>query len=145
MAVSSDKVIHYTINTINTTSNVFKNFMKELLDKMTDEEKKTSIFILDNCFCYLIREMFELYYKQKLKILFGIPYMSNFNLIENMFGVIKNNTYRKLYKDYKSLIADIPKIIEEKIRKYQLNKIYKNILREYYVFIIKHKIKNLNE
>ena len=145
MAVSSDKVIHYTINTINTTSNVFKNFMKELLDKMTDEEKKTSIFILDNCFCYLIREMFELYYKQKLKILFGIPYMSNFNLIENMFGVIKNNTYRKLYKDYKSLIADIPKIIEEKIKKDQLNKMYKNILREYYDFIIKHKINNLNE
>ena len=40
MGVSSDKVIYYSLNEINTSSKVFKLFMQELINKLTKDEKK---------------------------------------------------------------------------------------------------------
>jgi transposase len=145
MGVSSERVLHYNITTTNTTSKTFKKFMEELLKKMTKEEKKRSLFIMDNCSCHLTAELFQLYHTNNLKILFNIPYMSNFNLIENVFRILKNNTYKKLFKSYKGLMKDLPKIINDKINEEVLKKLYKNVLLEYYNYILKNKSNNLNE
>ena len=59
-----------------------------------------------------------------MKILFNIPYFSNFNMVENVFRLIKNITYKKLYKIINYLIEDIKNIlIDDKTIK-SLNKLY---------------------
>lgn len=61
LAVSADKIFYYQINKINTTSNVFKNFMEQLIKNMTEEERENHVFILDNFAGHLTLEMFEFY------------------------------------------------------------------------------------
>jgi len=100
---------------------------------------------MDNCSCHLTRDLFEFYHENKLKVLFNIPYMSNFNLIENVFGLLKNYSYKKLYKNYKGLMKDIPIIIDKKIKSEQLRKIYKKTLLEYYNFILENKSFNFDK
>ena len=41
-----------------------------------DEEIQNNIIILDNLFCYLTSDLFELYNKGKFNILLNVPYKS---------------------------------------------------------------------
>lgn len=76
MGVSKKKIIHYELTNENTNSTTFLNFMKNLYDKLSEEERKKTIFILDNLPVHLTGELFD-YYKQKsIKILFNTPYLS---------------------------------------------------------------------
>ena len=135
MAVNSYKICHYKLNDNSTTSHEFKKFMEELISKLTEEEKKKSIFVLDNLTSHLTEEMFSFYNKNNLKILFNIPYKSNFNMIELAFRNIKNLTYKKLYSKIENLKHDIKTIIEGDLIKSSLAKLFKETLKEYQNFI----------
>ena len=50
LAVSNEKVFHFKIYKENTSSSVFKVFMDELLQKVSNEERESHIIILDNFF-----------------------------------------------------------------------------------------------
>lgn len=135
MAVNSYKICHYKLNDNSTTSHEFKIFMEELISKLTEEEKKKSIFVLDNLTSHLTEEMFSFYNKNNLKILFNVPYKSNFNMIEIAFRNIKNLTYKKLYSRLEDLKKDIKTIIEGDLIKSSLGKLFKETLKEYQNFI----------
>lgn len=79
--------------------------------------------------------MFSFYNKNNLKILFNIPYKSNFNMIELAFRNIKNLTYKKLYSKIENLKHDIKAIIEGDLIKSSLAKLFKETLIEYQNFI----------
>ena len=104
MAVSEKQVIYYKISEINTSGEQFLIFMKDLIDKMDDNDKKHSIFIMDNLSSHLTLELFQFYFNNDLKVLFTIPYKSTFNMIEKVFRHIKNNTYKKIYGNKKELL-----------------------------------------
>ena len=135
IGVSQDKVFHYVLNEYNTNSKAFKEFILGMINKMTDEEKLNHILILDNCTSHLTMEIFDLFYKYKLKVLFCIPYLSKFNMVENVFRFIKNYTYKRLYKNVVSLGNDIKDIINNNVNKNLLNKLFKEVLIEYQKFI----------
>ena len=59
MAVSGERIIHYYLTKENTDSNIFYNFMKDLNKKLTDDERKKSIIIMDNLPSHLTKEFFE--------------------------------------------------------------------------------------
>jgi hypothetical protein len=141
IGVSQDKVFHYSLNEQNTTSKKFKEFMIGMLKKMTEEEKKNHILILDNCTSHLTAENFDLYKTNKLKILFGVPYLSKFNMVENIFRYIKNYTYKRLYKNITILGNDIKDIIDNNVNKNLLDRLFKEVLIEYQEYI-KEKINN---
>ena len=144
MAVSSTKIFHYKINRASTTSLEFKIFFEELLDKMTNEEKKNHIFIMDNLKAHLTLELFELYYNNNLKILFNIPYKSSFNMIEKVFRYIKNLTYKQIFSSQNKFVNKIIEIIESEKLKITLKKLFKETLNIYEDFIKSNSIKNLN-
>ena len=98
LAVSNEKVFHFKINKENTTSSVFKVFMDELLQKMSKEERESHIIILDNFSGHLTYDLFQFYQENNMKILFNIPYFSTFNMVENVFRLIKNITYKNYIK-----------------------------------------------
>ena len=99
---------------------------------------------MDNCSCHLANELFETYYINNLKILFNVPYLSNFNMVENVFRLIKNNIYKKLYNSTYELKSDIIKILDDKKTKSSLNNLFNETLGEYIEFIKKNENVNLN-
>lgn len=144
LAVSPEKIIHHKFEKENTTSITFKNFFLEMLEKIGKNELQKYIFILDNCTSHLTYDLFKIYQDSKLKVLFNVPYLSNFNMVENMFRLVKNRTYKKLYNDLNILIEDIENIFKEEKTIISLKKLYIETLREYFNFINKYKYFNFN-
>ena len=145
LAVSDTKVLNYQINEENTNSTIFKNFMIQLLEKMGEEEKKQHVFIMDNFAGHLTPELFEFYRANKIKVLFGVPYASHYNMVENVFRLIKNKTYKKLYKSIELLITDIKEILNDNKALLSLKKLFNETVGEYLKFIQENKHINLNE
>ena len=145
LAVSDTKVLNYQINEENTNSTIFKNFMIQLLEKMGEEEKKQHVFIMDNFAGHLTPELFEFYRANKIKVLFGVPYASHYNMVENVFRLIKNKTYKKLYKSIELLITDIKEILNDNKTLLSLKKLFNETVEEYLKFIQENKHINLNE
>ena len=144
LAVSNENIIHYKIQEENTNSYNFNKFMKELIEKIDKNDIQNYVVIMDNCSCHLTNELFETYYNNNLKILFNVPYLSNFNMVENVFRLIKNNTYKKLYNSTYELKSDIIKILDDKKTKSSLNNLFNETLGEYIEFIKKNENVNLN-
>ena len=144
MAVNRKKIFHFKMNNESTDSNTFKKFMEEMLQKMTQEEIKNSVFVLDNLISHKTLELYKFYSERKLKILFNAPYISEFNMIEFFFRYLKNITYKKLYSSINELKKDLLEIINEPKSKEVLEKIYKETLGNYISFYNENKNLNFN-
>ena len=62
MAVSNNKIFHYMITQESTDNKIFKKFMNELIEKMTDEEKMQNFIVKDNLSCHLTSDLFSFYH-----------------------------------------------------------------------------------
>ena len=144
MGVSFKNIIKYEIINKYTNSDNFLEFMKELIDSLTNEEKKSSFIILDNCTSHLSPKLFQFYFEQKLKILFNVPYQSTFNMIENCFRFIKNLTYKRLYNNINELNTDVKNINEGNDLKDSGKNLYKETLLVYRNYINSNYNINLN-
>jgi len=144
MAVSKHKIYHYTLTSENINNEVFKKYISDFAKKLDENEKKNSILIMDNMSSHLTNELFEIYYKNKLKVLFNVPYKSMWNMIELVFRQIKNITYKRLYKNIKHLENDIKDIIQSGIIENSLPSFYQETLIHYSNFINEYKNYNLN-
>lgn len=82
--------------------------------------------------------------KEKLKVLFTVPYQSCFNPIELCFRCIKNIIYKKIYLNIRSLKKDIIDILNRDKIKETLFKNFIETLLKYKSFIIKNQNVNLN-
>ena len=118
--------------------------MSELIEKFKEKEVEKYLFILDNFSGHLTLELFEFYKEKKIKILFGVPYASNFNMIENVFRLIKNNTYIKLYDSTETIAKDIIEILGRDSTRNSLNNLFIETLGEYISFIEENNLINLN-
>ena len=135
MAVNNDRIIHYHLTNENTNSDNFLNFMNELYQNLNQNEKENSIFIMDNLTSHLTKPLFEFYYKKKLKVLFNVPYLSKFNMIEICFRTLKNITYKKIFANISELKNEIKNIIKGDYLNSLLNKLYKETLNNYINYI----------
>ena len=135
MAVSPYKTVYFEITNKNTNSNVFKDFFENMLNKLSNEEKTRSVFILDNLSSHATLQMFDFYNSKKLKILFGVPYFSKLNMIELCFRGIKNILYKNLFSTIKDVEEKVKKIIMDNdfISSYKF--FFKETLNNYLNFI----------
>lgn len=144
MAVSTKKILYYKITTENTDGKIFSQFLKEFLVALNEEEKNTSLIILDNCTAHLVYECFQIFNENKLKVLFTVPYRSNFNQIELVFRSIKNITYKELFSSIENLKNRLEQIIKSEELNKTINLLFKDILNNYLNFIKEYKTFNLN-
>ena len=135
MAVSPQKIIYYDLTESNTDNNTFKNFMEGLVNNMQNEEIQNHIIILDNLSSHLTNDLFEFYKNKNLKVLFNIPYNSPWNMIELVFRLIKNITYKRIYNNINSLKADVIEIIKSGKIEASLPRLYKETINQYINFI----------
>ena len=66
IGVSKYKVIKYKIIEEETNSDNFSQFMSELINAMTEQEKNNSLIIMDNCTSHLSPQLFKFYDDNKL-------------------------------------------------------------------------------
>ena len=118
--------------------------MKDSNKNLTDDEKKNSIVIMDNLLSHLAKELFEFYYANKLKSLFNAPYLSKFNMIEVCFRVLKNKTYKTIYKNITELKIELKILIEGDYLINFLNKLFIETLNNYLNYISNNIKLNLN-
>lgn len=125
LAVSVREVVNYKLIKDNINKNNFEDFMKETIELLSEDELKNTLFVMDNLSVHLSKNIKEIMQKNKLKILFTVPYESMFNPIELAFRYIKNIIYRKIYLNIKNMTKEIIDIItSDKIKEC----LYKNFI-----------------
>ena len=135
LAVSSERVIHWKILNQNTTSAIFKCFFLEMINKMEKSELKKSLFFLDNATIHSTLEMMKFYSDNKLKILFNVPYLSFFNMVELAFRSLKSILYDSLFTSIKEVEKKLISLIEGEKLKFQLRLLFKETIQQYIKFI----------
>ena len=88
MAVGYDKIYYYQLIRKNINAEIFLNFTDNIIESVSLEEKN-SFIILDNLSKDLTIGSFKFYNEKGLKVLFNIPYKSNWNMIELVFRFMK--------------------------------------------------------
>lgn len=76
MAINLERIIHFKSVSSNVDSNVFIEFIDELIIKLTNDEIGNSLLILDNVKVHKTKEAIKKYKDNNLKILTNIPYKS---------------------------------------------------------------------
>ena len=135
LAVSQEKIIHWLFIQQNTTSEIFKNFFVEMIDKMKDSDLKKSLFFLDNAAIHGTLEMMKIYSDKKLKILFNVPYLSFFNMVELVFRSLKNIVYNKLFSSIKEIENILKDLLKSEKLKSQLVLLYNETINQYIKFV----------
>lgn len=144
LAVSTKKVLLYELSYDNINANKFLNFMEKLCGNLSENEKNNSIIIMDNFTGHLTMELLEFYKKKGLKILFNVPLLSTFNMIELCFRFLKNIIYKHLYKDIKEVENHLIELFKENHLEKKLILFFKETLNKYLKFIETHNYINLN-
>lgn len=123
-AVTIDKILYYEIHDSSVNSEIFYNYMNNLITK----NKLTGYyFMIDNVRFHHCKKTLELITKTKNHYMFTPPYSPNNNPIETVFGIIKNKfkSLLKEKKDEKIKILIITTINNVTIK--EKNQIYKEI------------------
>jgi len=147
MAIDKNEIIlaHY-YNGESIGTNEFITFMEEIIEKIGKNRIVNYMFILDNASYHLSKDVKEFSKKNKIKILFNIPYKSEFNAIEIAFHLIKNNLYKEMPSNQKELIKRIIYYIDDKSINDYIPKVYIKTLETYVKFYEDnlHKINSLS-
>ena len=88
LAISDEKVILYTINKGTNNNETFFCFMKNLVDNIGEDKISEYLIIMDNCTIHLHQKLKDFYKEKRMKILTIVPYASQLNAVELVFGFI---------------------------------------------------------
>jgi len=144
MAVSKERIIYYELTDNNVDSAYFLSFMESFNEKLSDKDKKESVIVLDNLPAHATAELFKFYSEKKMKVVFNVPYLSKFNMIEICFRALKNKIYKNLHKNINDIKKEIKEYIEGEYLRGLLGKLYKETLNKYLNFIDNNFFINLN-
>ena len=118
MAMGLKEVLHYKLISSSVNSENFGNFVDELANKLSDEQKKKALFVLDNASYHKTKEIIKKFNQYKFKVITNIPYKSEFNGIEFFFACFKNEYYKFIFENREEQKQKIKEIIEsENIKK----------------------------
>ena len=143
-AINKSSVIYYELNDSNTSSDIFLNFMKKLKQQIDSKIKSKYLIILDNFSGHKTPALLEYYQKEKINVIFNVPYCSYFNCIELLFRALKKYLYDSLYNTKNDLINDVNNFLENNKLENTLTLNYKETMMEYLHFVHKYKFKNVN-
>ena len=90
LVVSSNKVILDKFMNGSINQNNFREFLKDLIEKIKSNKIQNYIIVMDNATIHKTIKIIRFCLKKKMKILTITPYYSKLNMIEYLFGFIKN-------------------------------------------------------
>lgn len=126
-------------------SNEFIDFIKEIISKIGREKIENSLFVMDNASYHLSKKVKSVARKEKLKFLLNVPYKSQFNAIELVFHLIKNNLNKEIYDNNNDFLKRIVNLIDDEKINGDIRKTYIKTIKEYIEFYenYKDKIKDI--
>ena len=96
MSINSNEIIEYDMYDEAIDSFKFYSFINKIIKKLKCDNYT---FIFDNVSFHHNKETLKLITNSNNNYIFTPPYSPNFNPIENVFGIIKNNYKNKLFND----------------------------------------------
>lgn len=97
LAVTSKGFLHWDYTSENIDTNKFKSIFDDLLDSTDEQEAKEFVYYLDNAPAHHCKKTRNWLKKKDIRVFFGAPYMSNLNLAEYIFKIIKRNLYKEYF------------------------------------------------
>ena len=131
MAINTKRIIYYEIISSNVNSFSFGEFIENLFQKLTPEERVNSLLIFDNATCHKTSDNVEKLTKKKFKAITNIPYKSNYNGIEFCFAYFKNEYYKYILKNKTEQKKKIIEIFESKELKENIPSFYLQAYENY--------------
>ena len=101
--------------------------MDKMYNKLNDKETK-SIFI-DNASIHTSKKAKELYKKNNMHIIFNAPYHSEFNPIEYVFSILRNEINRNPNDSIEKIILTVENFITT-IKGETLSNIFNNCIKK---------------
>jgi len=86
---------------------------------------------------HITKDIKEFAKKEQLKFLFNVPYKSDFNGIELIFHLIKNNIYKEIQKNMKEMTKKIIFYIDDENTNKNVIKAYLQIYEKFIEFFEK--------
>lgn len=144
LAVGRDKIYHYKFSKENTTSSIFIDFLKELVDKIIEEKDNKYVLIMDNLPSHKTSDVISYLERKGINAIFNAPYCSIFNDVELSFRAIKKITYANIYDNIEKVICDVEKYLTGNNINNALLYNYKETINEYIYYSKEHTNMNLN-
>lgn len=144
LAVSNNKLINYHFTELNTNTNVFKEFFLETISKLDEQTKSNTLFVMDNHVSHVSKKITNLVIRNKIKILYCVPYESCFNPIELSFRYIKNIIYKNIFFNISTIKHKVISILGSTKFQKSLFKNYLETLRIYFHFLNENLNFNMN-
>lgn len=136
--------LFYQLAKGNTNSKIFINFIKELTKDLNHKNIIKPIIVLDNAKYHKSKIVKKYLKKNKINIIYNVPYASSFNAIELLFRDLKNRLYKKIF----STIEEVEMYTNNLLQRTELNelipKLMKETLEEYWRYYDKYKNENYN-
>ena len=120
MAVSNNKIIDYTIVKGSLTTIKFTSFITKINNKYNNK-----ILFIDNASIHKSKLFFSLIKSKNLKVIFNVPYHSEFNPIEYVFSMLRKyliNNVNDCFNDLHNLL----KFFKLNTKGNKLNNIFNN-------------------
>jgi transposase len=135
MAMDKNEIIlsHYYIGE-SIGTNEFIIFLNDLIEKIGKDDIRNYLVILDNATYNTSKKVKLLIKKKGLKLLFNIPYKSEFNAIEIAFHLIKNNLYNEIISNQSKFIKRINYYINSELINKNISKAYLKTFESYIKF-----------
>ena len=132
VATSNKKIIDYCVVPKGLKSNDYVNFMDKMYKNIEDKENKT--FFIDNASIHQSKMAKKLYKKNKMHIIFNAPYHSEFNPIEYVFSMLRNEINRNPNDTIEKIEETIKNFIKN-VKKETLENIFNNCIEKINNFI----------
>ena len=145
LAVSNQKIIRKAFYKNSIDTKFFIEFLKGIINPMTEEEIRKTIIIMDNATFHISNEVIQFFKNQKLKGLTICPYRSSFNMSELVFRYVKNIIYKNVYNKMEELKEDVINILNSENLQKSLVNLYKETLQQYLIFIQNHNATDLSK
>jgi len=127
-ALSNTKVIHYEIIKGTTNAETFKNFIINLMNKITNG----MYLLLDNARIHHSRIVKDYTEQTENKLLYSVPYSPDYNPIENIFSIIKNEIRKKNFTTSKAKLDILIKNSINKITETHLTNCFNRSMNKKY-------------
>jgi transposase len=132
MIASNKKIIDYCVVSKGLKTNDYINFMDKVYNNL-DNKENMSIF-LDNASIHTCNSSKDLYKKNNMHIIFNAPYHSEFNPIEYIFSMLRNEINRNQNNTINEIEKTINKFMTE-IKEESISNIYNNCIKKIKTFI----------
>ena len=145
LSINENEILYGKLLNKTIDSDDFILYIEELLERISKEDIKNSLIIMDNAKFHVSKKVTQYFKDKNIKIITIVPYLSTFNSIELLFRAFKNKMYKETYKNMKELRKRVTDLINDENMSKIVQKNFVETLNVYKKYFDEYKnTKNLD-